>query len=538
MQKISIQNRVRVALTGIVILVVLFTTGCSSLQETSMDSAEVSDNQDSRVFRVNLDSNPRTLDPALAVTESERLLVRALYETLVEVGNGELEPALAESWRYSTDGKELYISLRKNLKFSSGKAITVADVEYSLERLAGMNPESPYFSLVTAFVGSGGAVVNSVQVLDNANLVIRFSAPRWDFIEMLAHPCFSIVSQEETEAGHQVGGGTYFAPSKSFGSSGPLKLVEWINNSSIVLEPNKKYYSQLPEIDRLELVIESSSDVTMYDFGTQSLDLIFLPQADLKNLSLKYPFIAQQVSFGPIDAVYFLSFNSQMPLFRSAEARQAVISAIDVAAFIEAGQLNGVGKGEESGELFEVSKSPLRPMSRDNGVYSGNPRNLYNQFAGGNLDGNELVVSYPPDQVSGLIAENLKQQIEDTLGITVKLQEMAADSPLLYDGAAHLSLVRWKIPPMGKDAFFPYFFGQGVTPFVNGNPVGIGAINSFRQVGAVETADRRDSFYDLIADEISGQLLLYGLVDAKTIYAIQENKDVPKGLEQILGLSD
>lgn len=64
-----------------------------------------------------------------------------------------------------------------------------------------------------------------------------------------------------------------------------------------------------------------------------------------------------------------------------------------------------------------------------------------------------------------------------------------------------------------------------------------GALSSFRQTGAFKNADGRDKYFNLIADDISEELLLYGLVDAKTIYAIQENKDIPKGLEEILGVS-
>lgn len=505
-----------------VIVLVLLVTGCSSSEEIPVAYTEADPKQDSGVFRVNLTSNPATLDPALAVTDSELLLVRALYETLVEIHEGEIQPALAESWRYSDDGRELYIRLRKDLKFSNGKAITAADVEYSIERLTMVSPPSPYASFVTAFLGGSGSVVNSIQVIDNSNLVIRFPVARRDFVEMLAHPCFSVVSQEDMETGTPVRGGTYFAPTMPFASSGPLSLVEWINDRSIALEPNKQYYAEAPKIDRLELVIEDNFEVTMYSFGTQTLDLVYLQQADLEKLTMEYSFIEDQLSIGPANAVYFLSFNSRMPVFRGLETRQAVISAINLSSLVEAGQ------------LFEVSESPLGTLSRNNGIYSGSPRALFNQFASG-IFNNELVFSYPKDEVSRFIAENLKGQIEDALGITVRLQEMASHSPLLYDDAAHLSLVRWDIPTVGKNAFFPYFFGQGVNPFVYGNPVGQTALGNFRQAGAFDT-DRKDYYLNLIADEISGQFLLYSLVDARTLYAIQEDTDIPEGLREILGI--
>src|SRR5688500_17000657 len=64
------------------------------------------------------------VDPANAPVpsnESERLLFRQLYETLIRVDcNGRVVPGLAVSWRLETDGQTWIITLRENARFADG----------------------------------------------------------------------------------------------------------------------------------------------------------------------------------------------------------------------------------------------------------------------------------------------------------------------------------------------------------------------------------------------------------------------------------
>jgi ABC-type transport system substrate-binding protein len=429
------------------------------------------------------------------------LLIRALYDTVVHLSDGEVKPALAESWGYSQDGRELTIQLRKDLKFSNGRPLTAADVEFSLERVLDGSVASPYVPLLTAFIGGKEAVINSIQIVGKSSLVIRFPTPRRDFIELLAHPCFSVVNMEEVQKRNLSGGGTYFSGSASFPVSGSFKLVEWVNNRSITLEPNDQYYLDSPKLDRLELIIDRSKETTMYDFGAQNLDMVYLQSSDLETLSLEYPYITEELDFGPPSVVYFLSLNAQTQLFKSVEARMAVISALDLSQLMDAS------------EVFEVADSPLGRLSREDGLFSGNSRMLFNSFASGNNSKQVVTLSYPPGEVSGAIAENLKSQLEKSLGLVVNLKKTAVPKPYLFDQSAHLSLVRWIIPSVGKNAFFPYFYAEGVNPFTNGNPVGEAGRSFFQQAGTMETSAQQDQYYDLISGELSKEFLVYGLVN-------------------------
>jgi len=507
----------------IALLLSLLLTGCNSTTDNVGPAPVVSETaQTLKVFRVNLTSNPSTLDPALATSESELLLVRALFDTLVDFRNGEIQPALAESWTYSENGRLLTIRLQDGLKFSNGRLLTAADVEFSLERILDGSVASPYGSLLSASIGGRDAVINSIQAIDTSTIIISFPSPRRDFIELLAHPCFSVVCKDEVLK-NQTGEGTYFSGT-AFPVSGPLKMVEWIDNRSITLEPNKHYYAKNAGFDRLELVIDRSEEITMYDFGAHNLDMVFLQAADLEKMGMKYPYITKQIDFGSPLVTYFLSLNPQTQLLKNFEIRQAVVSAIDQDQIMEAS------------EVFEVTESPLGRLSRGTGLYIGNPRMLFESVAPGAGSKQVLTLSYPPGEVSYSIADNLKKQLESSLGITVNLKETAAPKPYLYDQSAHLSLIRWVVPTPAKSAFFSYFYGEGVNPFINGNAVGEAGQNYFKQAGTLESAADRDQYYTLISEELSRTFLVCGLVNVKTLYALQEKTTIPAGLEDVLGI--
>jgi hypothetical protein len=75
------------------------------------------------------------IDPSHAPhpsNESERLLFRQLYETLVSADcMGRVGPGLASSWRLDDEGRTWIVTLRQDARFSDGSPVTAADVRAS-----------------------------------------------------------------------------------------------------------------------------------------------------------------------------------------------------------------------------------------------------------------------------------------------------------------------------------------------------------------------------------------------------------------------
>ena len=72
------------------------------------------------------------VDPAHAPhpsNDSERLLFRQLYETLIRVDcQGRVQPGLASSWRLDASGRTWIVTLRETARFSDGTPVTTSDV--------------------------------------------------------------------------------------------------------------------------------------------------------------------------------------------------------------------------------------------------------------------------------------------------------------------------------------------------------------------------------------------------------------------------
>ena len=76
------------------------------------------------------------LDPHKQTAFSSLRLLELIYEPLVRVDASlQIIPAIATSWEFSKDGKELTFKLDPKAKFQDGTAVTSADVKASFERI-------------------------------------------------------------------------------------------------------------------------------------------------------------------------------------------------------------------------------------------------------------------------------------------------------------------------------------------------------------------------------------------------------------------
>jgi hypothetical protein len=126
------------------------------------------------------------IDPANAPrpsNESERVLFRQLYETLLRVDcHGRARPGLAASWRLDADGRTWMITLRENAHFSDGAPVTTADVRGGWVRDHAGDQLRPHV----------GRLVQSIVPVDDRVLAITLRSQRSDAPLALAHPDLAI----------------------------------------------------------------------------------------------------------------------------------------------------------------------------------------------------------------------------------------------------------------------------------------------------------------------------------------------------------
>ncbi len=124
---------------------------------------------------------PHTLDPALAVTETEKTVDAQLFENLMKINTaGALTPAQAASYTYTDnmDGTETYtFTLRNDIYWSDGQKVTAGDFVYAWQRLVDPETNSPHASILNMVAGyadavSGDPAALQVWASDDRTLVV------------------------------------------------------------------------------------------------------------------------------------------------------------------------------------------------------------------------------------------------------------------------------------------------------------------------------------------------------------------------------
>jgi len=185
------------------------------------------------------------LDPG-DVTDGESIQrMDNIFEALVEFESGstEIMPALATSWEFSDDGKEITFKLRKGVKFHDGTDFNADAVVFSLARQ--YDPDHPYHQYGEwAYWGYMFYDIGRVEKIDDYTVKIYMINPNASIMLSLAMFTANIVSPANAEKwgedafSHPIG-------------TGPFKFVEWVKDDHITLEAYDGYWKGKAKLDKL-----------------------------------------------------------------------------------------------------------------------------------------------------------------------------------------------------------------------------------------------------------------------------------------------
>ncbi len=284
-----------------------------------------------QVLRLGLQDNPSTLDPALASNVPAIGVSHWLYNGLVTFdAQARIVPDLAERYVVSPDGKRYTFTLRRGVRFHDGKALTSADVRYSLNRLLLPETKSPGASFYRAIVGAPAALdgkaksVAGIQAPDARTVVIALTEAQPTFLQVLGLNYAAIVPQG---AGEREG----FA--KAPVGTGPFRLKEYTSGQRLVFERNPHYFKAgLPKLAAVEVQLGLNEQVEALRFERGDLDAIGLLRAigaaDFARLASN-PEWRQRFLTKPDHATYYVGMNNRIKPFDDARVRRAVSMAID-----------------------------------------------------------------------------------------------------------------------------------------------------------------------------------------------------------------
>lgn len=294
-------------------------------------------------------SDPRTLNPVLAVDETTREIIDCMNADLIHINREtqQSQAALAKSWSVSHDGLIYTLQLRRGLRFSDGQPFTADDVVFSFQLYLDEKIGSPQRDLLVV----GGKPI-SVEKIDDYTVRFHLAQP-YAAAERLFDG-LAILPKHLLESAYKDGKlaqtWSISATPDKLAGLGPFRLKEYVPGQRLVLERNPYYWKQdttgrrLPYIDDLVFLFVPSEDAQVIRFQSGDTDLLSRFSADdFSVLQREQTNKGYQLEdLGPGLEYNFLFFNlnnladKNLPeivrkqnWFRDVRFRQAVSAAID-----------------------------------------------------------------------------------------------------------------------------------------------------------------------------------------------------------------
>lgn len=320
-----------------------FTIVLMILISTSCEKNEIKN--PSRVV-IAIQSEPETLNPVYAFGINEGLITDHLFLYLIDLkwneskGDVEAFPMLAESWLWNSDSTSIDIFLRKDAKWTDGKAVSAYDVVYSFDIFSDHEVQSRFYGMFRNFHHFENGEVNlekTFAVKDSFHLIINFLPDKVISLFDLAFPIIPKHIYENIKRTDIQTADINFNPV----SSGAYKLKKWERNQFIILEANNDCFlyddGMIKEVI-FKIIPDYNSVITQLKKGEVDLAEDIRP-SDAKQLSenknLKIASVKGRqydyVGWNNIDGEYFAQTKKIKPhrLFGDKKVRQALTYAIN-----------------------------------------------------------------------------------------------------------------------------------------------------------------------------------------------------------------
>ena len=364
-------------------------------------------------------------------------------------------PDLAEALpEVSDDGKSFTFTLRKGVKFSDGKEVTVDDVYASFVRIFTVSSPTAG-SFYNGIVGADACLatpdtcdLSKGVVVDAATneVVINLIAPDPELQYKLAVPHASInpASSPAKDAG-----------TTPIPTTGPYMVASYDPNRALKLvrNPNFTEWSRPAQPqgypDAIDYSFGQTVEANITQVQNDQADWVFdPPPADrLNEIGTKY---ADQAHVNPLTAFWYLAMNTNLAPFDNVKARQAVNFAVDRSAAVK---LYG---GEQLAQPVCTILPPNFPGYDPDCQYTaGAPSKTW---TGPDLEkakqlvqesgtaGQEVGIVVSDDEVNSAIGEYL-QSVLTSIGYKATVKPLSGNIQFTYiqnsNNKAQISLTSW-----------------------------------------------------------------------------------------------
>ena len=391
--------------------------------------------------------DPKTFN--IAISQEAGNVGSLIYEGLVRENGltGEVEPAQAESWKFSEDKKRIVFTLRDGLKWSDRQQLTADDVVFTYNDIY-FNEAIPT-NYIDGFRIGVSRALPKVRKLDDRRVEFTLPEPFAPFLRATESPILPAhVLREALRTKDSQGRpkflsiwGTDTNPTQIIGN-GPYRMESYATSQRVVFRRNPYYWRRdaqgnpQPYIERIVWQIVESTDTSLLQFRSGGLDSLGVsPEyfSVLKREEKRGKFTIY--NGGPVGGSWsFISFNLNKgrrpdgtPLvnpirsrwFNMVAFRQAIAYAIDRQTMLD-NIYRGLGKLQNS-SIIPPSPYALTP---DQGlkVYDYNPEQAKKLLlgAGFKYDDKGQLLDESGNRVRFTLITNAGNKIREAMGAQIK----------------------------------------------------------------------------------------------------------------------
>lgn len=465
-----------------VVLAACAAPASTSNQKTSSDSTSpaASKPNGDQILRINLQSEPATIDPNRASWAQERTIILQTFEGLLSF-NPDLTlradvakelPTVANGG-ISADGLTYTFNLKPNVTWSDGKRVTAGDFEYSIKRM--LSPEIAadyagfYFAIKGAEAYNGSADKDdatkqqlkdavAVKAVSDGTLQITLAHPSPTFLQVMAlWPAYPVRQDIIEKYGDK------WTDPPNYVGDGPYMLTEWEHQDHLTLKPNPNYWGQKPTLTEIDVKEITDINASLAAYKNDELDITAVPPGTEK-ATMADPTLGSEVVRNPELVTFGFRYNVAVPPFDNVKVRQAIATAIDRDAFIDKVR-GGVGKPATSwippgmpdydptlGDQYKFDPAKARQLLAEAG-YSDVTKLPPIKFQYSDTAGNKT------------IAQFLQGQMKENLGIDITLEPMEskAFAQAVNSKQFTWSWVGWGADYPDPDNWLPELFGTDAS---------------------------------------------------------------------------
>lgn len=294
-------------------------------------------------LNINIGNEPPTLDPSLATDTTSYTILNNLMEGLTQFDDEfKPEPALAESWEISGDGKTYTFKIRENVLWTDGTPLKAEDFEYSWKRILTPATGGDYayflYDIENAEEYNTGKIKDpekiEVKALDDNTLEVKLKRPASYFPSLLAFMSTYPIRRDAVEK-H----GLKWTEPGNIITLGPYKITSWKHHDKIILTRNPGYWGEPAKIERVKLIMNENPSSALAQYESGELDY-----ADSKSIPpLEVPRLKDLDDFTatPQFRGNYIAFNVKKPPFDNPLVRKAFSASIDRESII--GLIQGAG---------------------------------------------------------------------------------------------------------------------------------------------------------------------------------------------------